>query len=201
MTLLSCIFTVCSSELANTSRQSIIFGRAAGRVRNCSLVFETQTVTCRLTARAHACDSRPSPPERCHMGELFSRVTVVQRRGEEPESVTVYKDPGSRRRKSPHTLTELLERMARQLIRAQMVFGQEVLRRHEGEPPQAGRMADRGTVHARRARAVKPITKRAREFVQDSAEGLARPRSLQTCRQRRNVKEDAEKLAGRSSWS
>lgn len=63
------------------------------------------------------------------MGELFSRVTVVQRRGEEPESVTVYKDPGSRRRVS--TLTEPLERMARQLIRAQMVFGQEVLRRHE----------------------------------------------------------------------
>jgi hypothetical protein len=63
------------------------------------------------------------------MGELFSRVTVVQRRGEEPESVTVYKDPVSRRRVS--TLTEPLERMARQLIRAQIVFGQEVLRRHE----------------------------------------------------------------------
>ena len=63
------------------------------------------------------------------MGELFSRVTVVQRRGEEPESVTVYKDLGSRRRVS--ILTEPLERMACQLIRAQIVFGQEVLRRHE----------------------------------------------------------------------
>jgi hypothetical protein len=63
------------------------------------------------------------------MGDLFRRVTVVQRRGDEPESVTVYKDPRSRRRVS--VLTEPLERMARQLVRAQIIFGREVLRRHD----------------------------------------------------------------------
>jgi hypothetical protein len=63
------------------------------------------------------------------MGELFQRVTVIQRRGNESESVTVYKDPESRRQVS--VMTEPFERMARHLVRAQIAFGQEVLRRHE----------------------------------------------------------------------
>jgi hypothetical protein len=63
------------------------------------------------------------------MGDLFERVTVIRRHGNEAESVTVYKDPENRRRVS--VITEPFERMARQLIRAQIVFGQEVLRRHE----------------------------------------------------------------------
>ena len=63
------------------------------------------------------------------MGDLFQRVTVIRRDGNKSESVTVYKDPESRRRVS--VITEPFERMARQLVRAQIVFGQEVLRRHE----------------------------------------------------------------------
>lgn len=63
------------------------------------------------------------------MGNLFQRVTVIQRRGDESDSVTVYKDPHSRRQVS--VIAEPFERMARHLVRAQIAFGQEVLRRHE----------------------------------------------------------------------
>lgn len=68
------------------------------------------------------------------MGDVFKRVTVIRRRGDESESVTVYKDPRSkepRSRRRVSVLTEPLERVARRLVRAQIVFGQEVLRRHD----------------------------------------------------------------------
>ncbi|MGZ9261485.1 MAG: DUF6312 domain-containing protein [Candidatus Binatia bacterium] len=63
------------------------------------------------------------------MGDLIRRVTVIRRRGEDSESVTVYREPRSRRRVS--AITEPLEKMARRLVRAQVIFGQEMLRRHD----------------------------------------------------------------------
>jgi Family of unknown function (DUF6312) len=60
--------------------------------------------------------------------ELIKRVTVIQRSDSETEAVTVYREPRKRRKVS--RLTSSLERAARRLIRAQIVFGQEVLRRH-----------------------------------------------------------------------
>jgi len=63
------------------------------------------------------------------MGRLINRVTVIQRSGEHPEAVAVYREPRKRRRTSG--LTRPLEQATRRLIRAQVVFGQEVLRRND----------------------------------------------------------------------
>lgn len=63
------------------------------------------------------------------MGELIRRITVIQRGGEHPDSVTVYRQPRKRRKVS--VLARPLERVARRLVRAQVVFGQEMLRRHD----------------------------------------------------------------------
>jgi Family of unknown function (DUF6312) len=63
------------------------------------------------------------------MGDLISRITVIGHSGEKPDAVTVYRQPKKRRRSS--AIVKPLERAARQLIRAQVVFGQEALRRHD----------------------------------------------------------------------
>jgi hypothetical protein len=63
------------------------------------------------------------------MGQVISRVTVIQRSGENPETVTVYREPRKRRRTS--AVTRPLEQATRGLIRAQVIFGQEVLRRND----------------------------------------------------------------------
>lgn len=63
------------------------------------------------------------------MGDLIKRITVVQRDRENPNAVTVYRKPEKRRKVS--ALTRPVEGMARRLVKAQIVFGQEVLRRHE----------------------------------------------------------------------
>jgi hypothetical protein len=60
--------------------------------------------------------------------ELIRRITVLQRSGDAIEPVTVWREPRKRRKLS--AWTSPLERAARGLIRAQIVFGQEVLRRH-----------------------------------------------------------------------
>jgi hypothetical protein len=60
--------------------------------------------------------------------ELIKRVTVIQRTGEKPEPVIVEKEP--RRRRKTSVFTRPFERAARRLIRAQIIFGQEALRRH-----------------------------------------------------------------------
>jgi Family of unknown function (DUF6312) len=62
------------------------------------------------------------------MKRLIYRVTVIQRNSENPEVVTVYREPRKRRRTS--VVMRPLERVARRLARAQVIFGQEVLRRH-----------------------------------------------------------------------
>ena len=61
--------------------------------------------------------------------ELIRRVTVIQRSEGTPTAVTVYRKP--RRRQRGSVLTRPLERAARRLIRAQIIFGQEALRRHD----------------------------------------------------------------------
>ena len=64
------------------------------------------------------------------MDKLVNRVTVVQRHGDTRQAVTVYeKKPKSRRRVS--MLTRPLERTARQLVKANIVFTQQLLNRHE----------------------------------------------------------------------
>jgi hypothetical protein len=63
------------------------------------------------------------------MAKLISRITVIQRDGEHPEAVTVYRQPRKRRKVS--VLTRPIERLSRRLVRAQVIFGQEVLRRHD----------------------------------------------------------------------
>jgi hypothetical protein len=67
--------------------------------------------------------------ENADMGDLISRVTVIHRSGGESDAVTVYREPRKRRRTS--TIIKPLERATRHLIRAQVVFGQEVLRRND----------------------------------------------------------------------
>jgi Family of unknown function (DUF6312) len=63
------------------------------------------------------------------MGDLISRITVINRSGESADAVTVYRQPRKRRRTS--AIVKPIERATRQLIRAQVVFGQEALRRHD----------------------------------------------------------------------
>jgi hypothetical protein len=63
------------------------------------------------------------------MGDLISRITVIHRNGEHSDAVTVYREPRKRRRSS--TLVKPLERATRHIIRSQVVFGQELLRRND----------------------------------------------------------------------
>ena len=59
---------------------------------------------------------------------LIRRITVLNRSGKTTEAVTVYRAPRKRRKTS--ALLRPVERAARRLVRAQIVFGQEALRRH-----------------------------------------------------------------------
>jgi len=60
--------------------------------------------------------------------ELIRRITVLKRGGNATEATTVYREPRKRRKSS--ALISPIERAARRLVRAQIVFGQEALRRH-----------------------------------------------------------------------
>jgi hypothetical protein len=64
------------------------------------------------------------------MDSLVKRVTVIQRRDDKPEAVEVYEEPRKKRRKVS-VFARPLERAARRLIRAEVVFGNELLRRGE----------------------------------------------------------------------
>src|ERR1700730_15963060 len=59
---------------------------------------------------------------------LIRRITVLKSSGETVEAVTVHQEP--RRRPRVSAWTSPLEHAARRLVRAQVVFGQEILRRH-----------------------------------------------------------------------
>lgn len=64
------------------------------------------------------------------MDSLVKRVTVIQRSGDNAEPVEVYQEPRKKRRKVS-VLARPLARAARRLVRAEVVFGNELLRRGE----------------------------------------------------------------------
>jgi hypothetical protein len=66
------------------------------------------------------------------MDDLVRRVTLVRRSGDEskPRAVVVYREPRKHRAKVS-VVTKPLERGAKHLERAVVIFGQETLRRHE----------------------------------------------------------------------
>jgi len=64
------------------------------------------------------------------MDSLVKRVTVIQRSGDKTEPLEVYQEPRKKRRKMS-VVARPLERAARRLVRADVVFGQELLRRGE----------------------------------------------------------------------
>ena len=61
--------------------------------------------------------------------DLIRRITLIQRGGDTRETVTVFRKRQKRRKVS--VLGRPIERAARRLVRAQIVFGHEVLRRHD----------------------------------------------------------------------
>jgi len=61
--------------------------------------------------------------------ELMRRVTVIQRDADVTEARTVYREP--RKRAKVSVLARPFERMARHLAKAQVVYGEELLRRHD----------------------------------------------------------------------
>ena len=64
------------------------------------------------------------------MDKIVKRVTVVRRNADGNEAVAVYREPKKGRRKTSEW-SRPLERVARHLIRADAIFGQEASRRHE----------------------------------------------------------------------
>jgi hypothetical protein len=62
------------------------------------------------------------------MMELIRRITVLKRSGKATEATTVYREP--RRRRKGSALISPIEHAARRLVRAQIAWGQEALRRH-----------------------------------------------------------------------
>lgn len=64
------------------------------------------------------------------MDKLINRVTVVQRGADAPPAITVYKRPRKGRSKVSF-LTRPLERAAKRIVKAEIIFGQEFLRRHD----------------------------------------------------------------------
>ena len=63
------------------------------------------------------------------MSKLIERITVIRRGADDPEPVTIYRRPNRNRKGS--LLLRPVERAARSFIRAQIVFGQEMLRQHD----------------------------------------------------------------------
>jgi Family of unknown function (DUF6312) len=59
--------------------------------------------------------------------KLIRRVTVIELRGESRHAVTVYRQPRKRRKVS--VVLRPIHRAARRLVRSQVVFGNEILRR------------------------------------------------------------------------
>jgi len=64
------------------------------------------------------------------MDNLVRRVTVIERSGNNRQALTVYEEPRQKRRGKVSVWTLPLERAARRLVRANVIFGQEALRRH-----------------------------------------------------------------------
>jgi hypothetical protein len=95
----------------------------ASRRPSAGAVTEQRTYDLRETA---------SPPRRVTMDKLVKRVTVIQRSadGRESQAVAVYQEPRKGRGKVS-VWTRPFERAARRLVRAQVIFGEELIRRGE----------------------------------------------------------------------
>jgi hypothetical protein len=65
------------------------------------------------------------------MDRLVKRVTVIHRGRDEPRAVAVYREPARKESARVSVLTRPLERGARHLEKAIMIFGAEALRRHQ----------------------------------------------------------------------
>lgn len=63
------------------------------------------------------------------MSKLIERITVIRRGVDDPAPVTIYRR--SNRNRKGSILLRPVERAARSFIRAQIVFGQEMLRQHD----------------------------------------------------------------------
>ena len=64
------------------------------------------------------------------MDNIVRRVIVIQRSGDNRQAVEVYAKPRKKRRKVS-VLTRPLAKAARRLVQAEVIFGQELLRRGE----------------------------------------------------------------------
>jgi hypothetical protein len=62
------------------------------------------------------------------MADLIRRITVIQHGGDAAEATTVFRQ--RRRRRKVSAIGRPLERAATRLLRAQIAFGEEALRRH-----------------------------------------------------------------------
>jgi len=65
------------------------------------------------------------------MDDLVKRVTVIQRSGDKPQVATTYQRPQKKSRGKVPLWSRPFERAIRELAKAQVIFGQELLRRHE----------------------------------------------------------------------
>lgn len=63
------------------------------------------------------------------MSKLIERITAIRRGSDDPEPVMIYRRSSKNRKGS--LLLRPVERAARSFIRAQIVFGQEMLRQHD----------------------------------------------------------------------
>jgi Family of unknown function (DUF6312) len=64
------------------------------------------------------------------MEKLVNRVTVIERGAGGPHAMTVYKSP-KKGRSNVSILTRPLERVVHRLVKAEIIFAQDLLRRHE----------------------------------------------------------------------
>ena len=65
------------------------------------------------------------------MDKLVRRVTVIDRSGDIPQATTVYKEQRTANEKKVSVWTRPFERAARRVATAEIIFAQELLRRHE----------------------------------------------------------------------
>jgi hypothetical protein len=65
------------------------------------------------------------------MDKLVKRVTVIDRSGDNPQATTVYRQPRKTDAKNVSVWTRPFERAARRVATAEIIFAQELLRRHE----------------------------------------------------------------------
>ena len=62
------------------------------------------------------------------MDKLVKRITLIKRSGTETEAVPIYREPKKRRRKLSRWASPL-ERATRKLLKSEITFGEEALRR------------------------------------------------------------------------